>query len=165
MLETLHIRLSLVGSMFDFILVSDVFSSINKVPYPHDFFMHVLRLYMERMHQKKEHALWSKRLRYLVYLKQNWKLFRKNSADFINWTWLLVQLIYSGVVEPENDQLLFTMVSDMLIVLIHHIIALEPNLDNNRHYQAIIKKISKETKDFSDVPNTKAINHVTFLLD
>ena len=54
MLETLHIRLSLVGSMFDFILVSVVFSSINKVPYPHDFFMHVLRLHMECMHQKKK---------------------------------------------------------------------------------------------------------------
>lgn len=54
MMETLHIRLSLVGSMFDFIL--------------------------------------------------------KNHSDFINWAWLFVQLIYSGVIDPDNDQLLFTMV-------------------------------------------------------
>ena len=52
----------------------------------------------------------------------------------------------------------------MLIVLIHHIITLEPNLDANKHYQAIIKKISKETKDFSDVPNNKAINHIRRLM-
>ena len=73
-----------------------------------------------------------------------------------------MQLIYSGVVDPDNDQLVFTMIIDMLVVLIHHIITLEPNLDANKHYQAIIKKISKETKDFSDVPNTKAMNHVSF---
>jgi len=91
-------------------------------------------------------------------------LFKKNSGDFINWAWLLVQLIYSGVVDPDNDQLLFTMVIDMLSVLIHNIIALEPNLDINKHYQAIVKKISKETKDFSDVPNTKAINFIRRLM-
>ena len=107
MVETLQIRLSLVGSMFDFIL--------------------------------------------------------KNSGDFINWAWLFVQLMMNGVVDPDTDQLVFTMIMDMLFILIHHIITLEPNLDNNKHYQAIIKKISKETKDFSDVPNTKAINHVSFV--
>lgn len=73
---------------------------------------------------------------------------------------MFVQLIYLGVVDPDTDQLLFTMVVDMLVILIHHIITLEPALDNNKQYQAIIKKISKETKDFSDVPNTRAINHV-----
>lgn len=108
MIETLHVRLSLVGSMFDFIL--------------------------------------------------------KNSGDFINWAWLFVQLIFTGVVDPDNDQLLFTMIIDMLFILIHHIITLEPNLENNKHYQAFIKKISKETKDFSDVPNTKAINHIRRLM-
>lgn len=107
MLETLHIRLSLVGSMFDFIL--------------------------------------------------------KNSGDFINWAWLFVQLLAVGVVDPDNDQLTFTMIMDMLFTLIHHIITLEPNLDINKHYQAITKKISKETKDFSEVPNTKAINFVSRL--
>ena len=71
-----------------------------------------------------------------------------------------MQLIYSGVVDPDIDQQLFTMIIDMLVVLIHHIVALEPNLDANKHYQAIVKKISKETKDFSDVPNTRAINYV-----
>jgi hypothetical protein len=71
-----------------------------------------------------------------------------------------VQLIYTGVVDPDADQLLFTMVIDMFVILIHHIITLEPNLDNNKHYQSIVKKISKETKDFSDIPNTRAINHV-----
>jgi len=104
MLETLHVRLSLVGSMFDFIL--------------------------------------------------------KNSNDFINWAWLFVQLIFSGVVDPDSDQLAFTMIIDMLFILVHHIITLEPNLENNKHYQTIIKKISKETKDFADVPNTRAINHI-----
>lgn len=71
-----------------------------------------------------------------------------------------MQLIYTGVVDPDADQLLFTMVIDMFVILIHHIITLEPNLDNNKHYQSIVKKISKETKDFSDIPNTRAINHV-----
>jgi hypothetical protein len=71
-----------------------------------------------------------------------------------------VQLIYTGVVDPDADQLLFTMVIDMFVILIHHIITLEPNLDNNKHYQSIVKKINKETKDFSDIPNTRAINHV-----
>lgn len=104
MMETLPTRLSLVGSMFDFIL--------------------------------------------------------QNQNDFINWAWLFVQLIFSGVIDPDNDQLLFTMILDMLAVLIHHIITLEPNLESNRYYQTIIKKISKETKDFGDVLNTKAINHV-----
>ncbi|CAF0769772.1 unnamed protein product, partial [Brachionus calyciflorus] len=104
MLDTLHIRLSLVGSMFDFIL--------------------------------------------------------KNSNDFANWAWLFVQLISSGVIDPDNDQLLLTIIVDMLSVLVHHVIALEPNLESNKHYQNIIKKISKETKDFSDVPNTKAINYI-----
>jgi hypothetical protein len=108
MLDTLHVRLSLVGSMFDFIL--------------------------------------------------------RNSNDFANWAWLFVQLIYSGVVDPDVDQLLFTMIVDMLVVLIHHIITLEPNLDLNKHYQTIIKKISKETKDFSDLPNTKAINYIRRLM-
>ncbi len=74
-----------------------------------------------------------------------------------------MQLIYSGVVDPDNDQLLFTMIIDMLFILIHHILTLEPNLDNNKHYQSIIKRISKETKDFSDIPNTKAINYVSFI--
>ena len=108
MLETLHVRLSLVGSMFDFIL--------------------------------------------------------KNSNDFINWAWLFVQLIFTGVVDPDSDQLVFTMITDMLFILIHHIITLEPNLENNKHYHTIIKKISKETKDFTDVPNTKAINHIRRLM-
>ena len=71
-----------------------------------------------------------------------------------------MQLIYTGVVDPDADQLLFTMVIDMFVILIHHIITLEPNLDNNKHYQSIVKKINKETKDFSDIPNTRAINHV-----
>ncbi len=106
--DTLHNRLSLVGSMFDFIM--------------------------------------------------------KNSNDFINWTWLFVQLICSGVIDPDNDQLLFTMVADMFVVLMHHIITLEPNLENNKHYQSIIKKISKETKDLSELPNTKAINYVRRLM-
>ena len=106
-IETLHVRLSLVGSMFDFIL--------------------------------------------------------KNQNDFINWAWLFVQLVFSGVIDPDNDQLLFTMVIDMLAVLIHHIISLEP-IDTNKCYQAIIKKISKETKDFSDVPNNKAINYIRRLM-
>ena len=100
MMETLHIRLSLVGSMFDFIL--------------------------------------------------------KNQSDFTNWAWLFVQLVYSGVIDPDNDQLLFTTVIDMLVVLIHHIITLEPNLENNKHYQTIVKRISKETKDFSEVLNRDA---------
>jgi hypothetical protein len=91
-------------------------------------------------------------------------MLKKNSNDFINWAWLFVQLIYLGVVDPDNHQMLFTMIVDMLYVLIHHIITLEPNLDNNRHYQAIIKRISKETKDFSEVPNTKAINYVSIIL-
>ncbi|RNA31998.1 mediator of RNA polymerase II transcription subunit 12 [Brachionus plicatilis] len=108
MMDTLHIRLSLVGSMFDFIL--------------------------------------------------------RNTNDFANWAWLFVQLIYSGVVDPDNDQLLFTIIIDMLTVLIHHIISTEPNIESNRHYQTIIKKISKETKDFSDLPNTKAINFIRKLL-
>lgn len=108
MMDTLHIRLSLVGSMFDFIL--------------------------------------------------------RNTVDISNWAWLFVQLIYSGVVDPDNDQLLFTIIIDMLTVLIHHIISTEPNLESNKHYQSIIKKISKETKDFSDVPNTKAINFIRKLL-
>lgn len=108
MLETLPVRLSLVGSMFDFIL--------------------------------------------------------KNSGDFINWAWLFTQLLFTGVVDPDNDQLVFTMILDMLYILIHHIITLEPNLDNNKHYQTLIKKISKETKDFSDVANTKAINHIRRLM-
>ena len=51
---------------------------------------------------------------------------KKNSDDFINCAWLFVQLIYSGVVDPDNDQLIFTMIIDMLVVLIHHIITLEP---------------------------------------
>ena len=105
MIETLPTSISLVGSMFDFIL--------------------------------------------------------QNQNDVINWAWLFVQLIFSGVIDPDNDQLLFTMILDMLAVLIHHIITLEPNLESNRYYQTIIKKISKETKDFGDVLNTKAINHVS----
>lgn len=99
--------------------------------------------------------LWEKKIKFKI------SKLKKNTNDFINWAWLFVQLIYSGVVDPDNDQLLFTMVIDMLVVLIHHIITLEPNLDNNKQYQSIIKKISKETKDFSDVPNTKAINYVS----
>ncbi len=105
MIDTLHIRLSLVGSMFDFIL--------------------------------------------------------RNGQEYANWAGLFVQLIYSGVVDPDNDQLLFTITIDMLAVLIHHVISLEPNLDNNKTYQMIVKKISKETKDFMDIPNTKSINHVS----
>jgi hypothetical protein len=104
MMDTLHIRLSLVGSMFDFILM--------------------------------------------------------NAQEYGNWVGLFVQLIFSGVVDPDNDQLLFTIIIDMLAVLIHHVISLEPNLDNNKTYQSIVKKISKETKDFMDIPNSKAINHV-----
>lgn len=74
---------------------------------------------------------------------------------------MFLQLIYSGVVDPDNDQLLFTMVIDMLAVLIHHIVTIDPNtLDNNKIYQSIAKRITKETKDFSDAPNSKAINHV-----
>ena len=107
-MDTLHIRLSLVGSMFDFIL--------------------------------------------------------RNTVDISNWAWLFVQLIYSGLVDPDNDQLLFTIIIDMLTVLIHHIISTEPNIESNKHYQSIIKKISKETKDFSDMPNTKAINFIRKLL-
>jgi len=88
----------------------------------------------------------------------------KNSNDFINWAWLFVQLIFSGVVDPDSHQLAFTMIIDMLFILVHHIITLEPNLENNKHYQTIVKKISKETKDFSDVPNTRAINHIRRLM-
>ena len=57
-----------------------------------------------------------------------------------------MQLIYTGVVDPDADQLLFTMVIDMFVILIHHIITLEPNLDNNKHYQSIVKKINKCSK-------------------
>jgi hypothetical protein len=108
MLATLHTRLSLVGSMFDFIL--------------------------------------------------------KNAGDFINWAWLFVQLLVAGVVEPEGEPLAFTMILDMLCTLVHHIVTLEPNLDANKHYQAIAKKVSKETKDLGDVPNTKAINCIRRLM-
>lgn len=104
---------------------------------------------------------------HLKFDEQNFKASNKTDnvkipslGDFINWAWLFVQLIYTGVVDPDADQLLFTMVIDMFVILIHHIITLEPNLDNNKHYQSIVKKISKETKDFSDIPNTRAINHV-----
>jgi hypothetical protein len=63
-----------------------------------------------------------------------------------------------GVVDPDTDQLLFTMVIDMLAVLIHHIISIETNLESNRFYQLIVKRISKDT--FSDLANSKAINQV-----
>ena len=72
-----------------------------------------------------------------------------------------MQLINSGVVDPDNDQLVFTMIVDMLAVLIHTIVSLEPNLDNNKLFQAIVKKIYKETKDLSDAPNSRAINYVS----
>ena len=55
-----------------------------------------------------------------------------------------MQLIYTGVVDPDADQLLFTMVIDMFVILIHHIITLEPNLDNNKHHQSIGRKISNK---------------------
>ena len=63
-----------------------------------------------------------------------------------------------GVVDPDTDQLLFTMVIDMLAVLIHHIISIETNLESNKLYQLIVKRISKDT--FSDLANSKAINQV-----
>lgn len=69
-----------------------------------------------------------------------------------------MQLIHLGVVDPDTDQLLFTMVIDMLAVLIHHIISIETNLESNRFYQLIVKRISKDT--FSDLANSKAINQV-----
>ena len=50
------------------------------------------------------------------------------------------------------------MVIDMLAVLIHHIISIEPNLESNKFYQLIVKKISKDT--FSELANSKAINQV-----
>lgn len=124
-MDTLHIRLSLVGSMFDYILV----------------------------------CLFALNLVALIDLRRNF-LLKKNNKDFENWAWLFVQLIYSGVIDPDNDQILFTMVIDMLAVLIHHIVTLDPNLENNKSYQNIVKRINKETKDFNDMPNSKAINHV-----
>jgi hypothetical protein len=95
-----------------------------------------------------------------TYLLVKFRL-QKNQADFANWAWLFIQLIYLGVVDPDTDQLLFTTVIDMLAVLIHHLISLEPNLEVNKFYQLIVKKISKETKDFNDIPNSKAINQVS----
>ena len=51
------------------------------------------------------------------------------------------------------------MVIDMLAVLIHHIISIETNLDSNKFYQIIVKRIyNKDT--FSDLANSKAINQV-----
>lgn len=100
--DTLHIRLSLVGSMFDFIL--------------------------------------------------------GNSAEYANWASIFVGLIFWGVVDPDNDQILFTTILDMLATLMHHVVALDPNLETNKSYQSIIKRVQKDTKDFNDLPNSKSIN-------
>jgi hypothetical protein len=47
----------------------------------------------------------------------------------------------ASATQPEGEPLAFTMILDMLCTLVHHIVTLEPNLDANKHYQAIAKKV------------------------
>ena len=71
-----------------------------------------------------------------------------------DWSFLLVQLIVRGVIDLTNNSDLFTMVIDMINILIHTTLIREKESggserdeDNRRMYQALVKKLKKEIGD------------------
>ncbi|ELT92763.1 hypothetical protein CAPTEDRAFT_163894 [Capitella teleta] len=65
-----------------------------------------------------------------------------------DWAILLMQLVSHGVVDINNNSELFTIVLDMLSVLIHGTLVSENSdikgEDNRKHYQQLIRKLKKE---------------------
>lgn len=64
-----------------------------------------------------------------------------------DWTILLIQLISNGVVDIQNNSELFTIMVDMLAILVHGTLAgevSEKGEDNKKSYHSLIRKLKKE---------------------
>ncbi|XP_062609383.1 mediator of RNA polymerase II transcription subunit 12-like protein isoform X4 [Saccostrea cucullata] len=75
---------------------------------------------------------------------------QRNMSNTTDWAQLLLQLVTSGIVENQSNSELFTVILDMLSVLIHGTLVTEGSdrgEDINKMYTNLIKKLRKELGD------------------
>nr|XP_022287518.1 mediator of RNA polymerase II transcription subunit 12-like protein isoform X2 [Crassostrea virginica] len=75
---------------------------------------------------------------------------QRNMSNTTDWAQLLLQLVTSGIVEAQSNSELFTVLLDMLSVLIHGTLITEGSdrsEDINKMYINLIKKLRKELGD------------------
>ncbi|XP_034328936.1 mediator of RNA polymerase II transcription subunit 12-like protein isoform X5 [Magallana gigas] len=75
---------------------------------------------------------------------------QRNMSNTTDWAQLLLQLVTSGIVETQSNNELFTVLLDMLSVLIHGTLVTEgsdKSEDINKMYINLIKKLRKELGD------------------
>ncbi|XP_063430577.1 mediator of RNA polymerase II transcription subunit 12-like protein isoform X5 [Mytilus trossulus] len=89
---------------------------------------------------------------------------QRNNSNTTDWTFLLLQLVTSGIVDSQSNSELFTNILDMLCVLIHGTLVndgMEKGEENTKAYTTLIKKLRKE---FSDKLQSESLDKIRQLL-